>query len=223
MELSLERLAEQRLRLVQLALVLKQAREVVHRAERARVACPQHLARRLERLVEQRLHLGTRRLRRVSRVSVRVCSMCGCGVWGFGVLGAGHQPLASPRLFRRVQGPQGPDDPALRTAHRPCAGYIKGLHTDRDSAVKHPYKKYDVITICSDRRSEARQTAATTGPGMATGNALRREQAAIRRSDRRTHLGDVTAHWATEARGATLTSAWSCLADACADGETASH
>eukprot|EP00962_Isochrysis_galbana_P007937 scaffold2160_cov144-Isochrysis_galbana.AAC.4 len=29
------------------------------------------------------------RLRRVSRVSVRVCSMCGCGVWGFGVLGAG--------------------------------------------------------------------------------------------------------------------------------------
>eukprot|EP00962_Isochrysis_galbana_P007888 scaffold2146_cov145-Isochrysis_galbana.AAC.1 len=68
-----------------------------------------------------------------------------------------------------------------------------------------------------------RSTAATTGPGMATGNALRREEAAIRRSDRRTHLGDVTAHWATAARGATLTSAWSCLADACADGETASH
>eukprot|EP00962_Isochrysis_galbana_P043810 scaffold16792_cov124-Isochrysis_galbana.AAC.2 len=68
-----------------------------------------------------------------------------------------------------------------------------------------------------------RSTAATTGPGMATGNALRREQAAIRRSDRRTHLGDVTAHWATAARGATLISAWSCLADACADGETASH
>eukprot|EP00962_Isochrysis_galbana_P045747 scaffold18133_cov137-Isochrysis_galbana.AAC.2 len=65
--------------------------------------------------------------------------------------------------------------------------------------------------------------AATTGPGMATGDALRREQAAIRRSDRRTHLGDVTAHWATAARGATLTSGWSCLADACADGETASH
>eukprot|EP00962_Isochrysis_galbana_P033676 scaffold11321_cov141-Isochrysis_galbana.AAC.5 len=37
---------------------------------------------------------------------------------------------------------------------------------------------------------------------MATGDALRREQAAIRRSDRRTHLGDVTAHWATAARGA---------------------
>eukprot|EP00962_Isochrysis_galbana_P052414 scaffold23804_cov128-Isochrysis_galbana.AAC.1 len=44
-----------------------------------------------------------------------------------------------------------------------------------------------------------RSTAATTGPGMATGNALRREQPAIRRSDRRTHLGDVTAHWATAA------------------------
>eukprot|EP00962_Isochrysis_galbana_P033132 scaffold11030_cov121-Isochrysis_galbana.AAC.1 len=52
-----------------------------------------------------------------------------------------------------------------------------------------------------------RSTAATTGPGMVTGDALRREQAAIRRSDRRTHLGDVTAHWATAARGATLTSA----------------
>eukprot|EP00962_Isochrysis_galbana_P038258 scaffold13576_cov125-Isochrysis_galbana.AAC.3 len=58
-----------------------------------------------------------------------------------------------------------------------------------------------------------RSTAATTGPGMATGDALRCGQAAIRRSDRRTHLGDVTAHWATAARGATLTSAWSCLAD----------
>eukprot|EP00962_Isochrysis_galbana_P006597 scaffold1764_cov139-Isochrysis_galbana.AAC.2 len=58
---------------------------------------------------------------------------------------------------------------------------------------------------------------------QATGNALRREQAAIRRSDRRTHLGDVTAHWATAARGATLTSAWSCLAGACADSETASQ
>eukprot|EP00962_Isochrysis_galbana_P024891 scaffold7659_cov140-Isochrysis_galbana.AAC.4 len=91
-------------------------------------------------------------------------------------------------------------------------------------AVKHPYKKYDVITICSDGRSEGQlSTAPTTGPGMATGDALRREQAAIRRSDRQTHLGDVTAHWATAARGATLTSAWSCLADACADGETASH
>eukprot|EP00962_Isochrysis_galbana_P055608 scaffold27374_cov112-Isochrysis_galbana.AAC.4 len=64
-----------------------------------------------------------------------------------------------------------------------------------------PTKKYDVITICSDRRSEGQlSTAATTGPGMATGNALRREQAAIRRSDRRTHLGDVTAHWATACR-----------------------
>eukprot|EP00962_Isochrysis_galbana_P001706 scaffold451_cov124-Isochrysis_galbana.AAC.7 len=56
---------------------------------------------------------------------------------------------------------------------------------------------------------------------MATGNALRREQAAIRRSDRRTHLGDVTAHWATAARGATLTSAWPCLADACTPAPTA--
>jgi len=37
------------------------------------------------------------------------------------------------------------------------------------------------------------------------------------------HLGDVAAHRATAARGATLTSAWSCLADACADGEMASH
>eukprot|EP00962_Isochrysis_galbana_P044598 scaffold17359_cov142-Isochrysis_galbana.AAC.4 len=41
---------------------------------------------------------------------------------------------------------------------------------------------------------------------MATGNALRREQATIRRSDRRTNLRDVTSHWATAAGGATLTS-----------------
>eukprot|EP00962_Isochrysis_galbana_P012418 scaffold3513_cov127-Isochrysis_galbana.AAC.14 len=62
-----------------------------------------------------------------------------------------------------------------------------------------------------------------TGDWPQTGDALRRGQAVIRRSDRRTHLGDVAAHWATAARGATLTSAWSCLADACADGEMASH
>eukprot|EP00962_Isochrysis_galbana_P044459 scaffold17260_cov119-Isochrysis_galbana.AAC.2 len=118
-----------------------------------------------------------------------------------------------------------------------------------------PTKKYDVITICSDGRSEGelrfvlihieslrskiqvfstrsgpthcffavRGTAATTGAGMATGDALQRGQAAIRRSNRRTHLKDVTAHWATAARGAALTPAWSCLADACADGEMASH
>eukprot|EP00962_Isochrysis_galbana_P023833 scaffold7258_cov122-Isochrysis_galbana.AAC.3 len=84
-------------------------------------------------------------------------------------------------------GPQGPDDPALRTVG-PVQAYIQ-TEIARSNT---PTKKYDVITICSDRRSEGQlSTAATTGPGMATGNALRREQAAIRRSDRRTHLGDV--------------------------------
>eukprot|EP00962_Isochrysis_galbana_P055745 scaffold27535_cov116-Isochrysis_galbana.AAC.4 len=123
----------------------------------------------------------------------------------------GSADCGSPRLFRRVQGPQGPDDPALRT------GAVQAYIQTEIARSNTPTKKYDVIiTICSDRRSEGqlrslrskiqvfstrsgpthcffaiRSTAATTGPGMATGNALRREQAAIRRSDRRTHLGDV--------------------------------
>eukprot|EP00962_Isochrysis_galbana_P043526 scaffold16596_cov107-Isochrysis_galbana.AAC.4 len=61
---------------------------------------------------------------------------------------------------------------------------------------------------------------------MATGDALRGGQAAIRRSDRRTHLGDVAAHWPTAARSARRHTDFSlvlCLADACADGEIASH
>jgi hypothetical protein len=48
-------------------------------------------------------------------------------------------------------------------------------------------------------------SAATTGVGMVTGAALRREHAALRCSDRRIYLGEVTAHWATAARAATLT------------------
>jgi hypothetical protein len=57
---------------------------------------------------------------------------------------------------------------------------------------------------------------------MVTGAALRRGHAAIRCSNRRTHLGEVTAHWATAARAATLTAVWSSLVDAGAACEMAS-
>jgi hypothetical protein len=68
-----------------------------------------------------------------------------------------------------------------------------------------------------------RGSAATTGAGMVTGAALRRGQAAIPCSNRRTHLGEVTAHRATAARAATLTAVWSSLVDAGAASEMASH
>jgi hypothetical protein len=58
---------------------------------------------------------------------------------------------------------------------------------------------------------------------MVTDAALRREHAAMWCGDRRTHLGEVTAHRATAARAATLTAVWSSLVDAGAASEMASH
>eukprot|EP00962_Isochrysis_galbana_P029269 scaffold9336_cov133-Isochrysis_galbana.AAC.13 len=77
---------------------------------------------------------------------------------GIGLLRLNHPGhWAKSRLFRRVQGPQGPDDPALRTG--PVQAYIQ-TEIARSNT---PTKEYDVITICSDRRSEGQlSTAATT-------------------------------------------------------------
>jgi hypothetical protein len=58
---------------------------------------------------------------------------------------------------------------------------------------------------------------------MVTGAALRRGHAALQCSNRRTHLGEVTAHWATAARAATLTAVWSSLVEAGAACDMASN
>jgi hypothetical protein len=73
----------------------------------------------------------------------------------------------------------------------------------------------------TDHFSASRATAATTGAGMIAGAAARRGHAAIRRSHRRTHLCEVTAHGETPQRVAPASSLCCSLADAGADGATA--